>query len=69
MGTIDISLENKFDEPVDILRIEFATFGKCLSFIWNSTAPGKLIVQPNQTYRVTRTRKRNTNSYKFCLDW
>lgn len=57
MGMIDISLENKFDEPVDILRIEFATFGKCLSFIWNSTAPGKLIVQPNQTYRVRREKK------------
>lgn len=34
------------------MRIEFPAYGQCFSFRWNSTSPGKLIVQANQTYRV-----------------
>ena len=49
---VDVSILNKFDEPTDILRMEFPSFGKCFSFIWNSSSPGKLIIDANKTYRV-----------------
>jgi hypothetical protein len=32
--------------------MEFPTYGKCFSFIWNSTSAGKLIIEANKTYRV-----------------
>ncbi len=32
--------------------MEFPTYGKCFSFIWNSTSTGKLIIEANKTYRV-----------------
>ena len=52
----DISLHNKFDEPTDVIRMEFPAYGKCFSFIWNSTGPGKLIIEANQVYQVDFSR-------------
>lgn len=49
---VDLSLYNKFDEPTDVIRIEFPAYGKCFSFLWNSTSPGKLIIEANQSYKV-----------------
>jgi hypothetical protein len=70
MGVVDISLHNKFDEPTDILRIEFPAYGKCFSFQWNSTSPGKLIIDANQTYRVRIEHRIVRCIFCFiCLDW
>ncbi|CAF3697659.1 unnamed protein product [Adineta steineri] len=52
LGTIDITLHNRFDEPTDITRMEFPTYGNCFSFIWNTTGPNKLIINADSTHQI-----------------
>ena len=49
---IDLYLNNRLNEPTEITRIEFPTYGESFSFVWNTTSPGKLILQANEIYQV-----------------
>ncbi|CAF2702202.1 unnamed protein product [Rotaria sp. Silwood2] len=52
VGMSEVFLNNKFDEPTEIIRLEFPTYGKSFSFIWHNTSPGKIILKANQTYQI-----------------
>ncbi|CAF3551098.1 unnamed protein product [Rotaria sordida] len=52
VGTVDVFLNNRFDEPIQMIRVEFPTYGKSFSFIWNTTSPGRLIIEANKTYQI-----------------
>ncbi|UJR33639.1 hypothetical protein I4U23_021073 [Adineta vaga] len=47
-----ITLHNGFDEPIDVTRMEFPTYGNCFSFIWNTTSTNKLIIDANKSHQI-----------------
>ena len=52
MGSTNITLYNGFDQPTDVTRMEFPTYGNCFSFIWNTTSPNKLIIESKKDHQV-----------------
>jgi hypothetical protein len=60
---------NKFDEPINVTRVDFITYGLCFSFTWSNTSIDRVILQPNKTEKVitkefdsfTRMNPKNQN--------
>ncbi|CAF5099004.1 unnamed protein product, partial [Rotaria sp. Silwood1] len=56
LGTADIYLQNKFDESINITRIDFITYGICFSFTWKNTSIGHVELQSNKIQQVCITK-------------
>lgn len=52
VGMTNVEMHNRFDEPTEVIRIEFPSYGQSFAFHWNNTSPGKLIIPAYQTYQV-----------------
>ncbi|CAF1175327.1 unnamed protein product [Rotaria sp. Silwood1] len=52
LGTADIYLQNKFDESINITRIDFITYGICFSFTWKNTSIGHVELQSNKIQQI-----------------
>ncbi|CAF0749813.1 unnamed protein product [Adineta ricciae] len=52
VGSTNITLYNGFDQPTDVTRMEFPTYGNCFSFIWNTTSPNKLIIESKKNHQI-----------------
>ncbi|CAF5025436.1 unnamed protein product, partial [Rotaria sp. Silwood1] len=52
LGTADIFLQNKFDESINITRIDFITYGICFSFTWKNTSIGHVELQSNKIQQI-----------------
>ncbi|CAF2850368.1 unnamed protein product [Rotaria sp. Silwood2] len=59
LGTADIFLQNKFDEPINVTRIDFITYGICFSFIRNNTTNGHVELEPHKIQQVCTIKLSN----------
>ena len=45
-------MQNGFNKPTEVTRIQFPSYGVCFSIHWNHTTPGRLLVEANQARHV-----------------
>ncbi|CAF1157024.1 unnamed protein product [Adineta ricciae] len=54
--TIDVFLNNKFNTPVNVLRMEFETHKSCFTFTWPDPSVPRLKLQSNRMQRLGKLR-------------
>jgi hypothetical protein len=49
---MDIFVQNKFNVPINVLRMDFITYGICFAFAWSNTSIGRVELESNKIQRV-----------------
>ena len=65
--TVDVFLNNKFNAPVNVLRMEFQTHESCFTFTWPDPSTSRLKLQSNRTQRVRRIHMFKSKSLMMSL--